>query len=72
MISIDWGTKIISVPKSYTTLIQATPTEIRELPLNQFRLDLKALEDDAAGIPHLVTHRHNTEVILKNKIIKRG
>lgn len=64
MISIDWGTKIISVPKSYTTLIQASPTEIRELPLNQFRLDLKALEDDAEGIPHLVTHRHNTETIL--------
>ena len=64
MISIDWGTKVISIPKAYTTLIQSTPTEIRELPLNQFRLDLKALEDDAEGMPHLVTHRHNTEVIL--------
>lgn len=63
-ITIDWGTQIINIPKSYTTLIQASPTEIRELPLNQFRLDLKVLEADLEGIPHLVTHSHNTEVLL--------
>ena len=71
MISIDWGTKIISVPKSYLTLIQSSPTEIRELPLNQFRLDLKALEVDFEGIPHLVTHRHNTEVTLGGIVYAR-
>lgn len=70
-ISVDWGTKVITVPKSYTTLIQSTPSEIRELPLNQFRLDLKALEASAPGMPHLVTHRHNTEVLLGGIVYAR-
>ena len=71
MISIDWGTKIITVPKAYTTLIQSIPTEIRELPINQFRLDLKALESGFEGMPHLVTHVHNTEVLLGGIVYAR-
>jgi hypothetical protein len=60
-ISINWSTKIISVPKSYLTLVSGS---VYELDTDQFRLDLKALEDDEVGIPHLDTHRHNTEVVL--------
>ena len=71
MISIDWATKIISVPKAYLTLIQSSPTEIRELPLNQFRLDLKALEAAVEGMPYLITHRHNTEVTLGGIVYAR-
>lgn len=63
-ISIDWGTKVISVPKSYLTLIQAFPTEIYDLPLNQFRLDLKTLEASIHGVAYVRTHNHNTEVNL--------
>lgn len=63
-ISINWGTKVISVPKADTTLIQASPSEIRELDLNTFRLALKALEAGEEGQPHLDTHTHNTEVTL--------
>lgn len=63
-ISIDWGTKVISIPKADLTLIQLTPTEIREMSLNWFRLQLKSLEDDAGGMPFLKTHDHNTEVLL--------
>jgi len=63
-ISIDWGNRIINVPRSDLTLIQATPTEIRELDLNTFRLTLKDLEDDAVGMIFPDTHRHNTEVLL--------
>ena len=63
-ISIDWGTRIVYVPKADTTLVQATPTEIRELNLNTFRLALKALEDNEQGITYPDTHTHNTEVIL--------
>lgn len=62
MISIDWGTKIITVNKADMTLVQSSPTVIYELDLNAFRLTLKDLEDDEAGIPHLDTHNHNTEV----------
>ena len=57
-ISIDWSTKVISVPKDYMTLVQSSPTEIRELSINQFRLDLKDLEDNVDGIVNPDTHRH--------------
>ena len=43
-ISVDWATGIISVPKSYMLLVQAVPTEIRELNIDTFRLDLKDLD----------------------------
>jgi len=52
------------VPKADLTLIQSSPTEIREMNLNWFRLQLKDLEDSTDGIPMPDTHRHNTEVTL--------
>lgn len=61
-ITIDWGTKVINVPKSDLGLVQSTPTEIRELDLNWFRLQLKDLEDSVDGIPMLDTHVHNPPV----------
>ena len=60
-ISITWGTKTINVPQSYLTNITGT---LYELDTEQFRLDLKALEDDEAGIAFPDTHRHATEVIV--------
>jgi len=60
-ISIDWGTKIISVPQSYLTNLGGG---VYELDLDEFRLDLKDLEDDEEGMAHLDTHIHNTEVTL--------
>lgn len=63
-ISIDPQTFIISIPKADLALIQASPTEIRELNLNTFRLELKAYEDDEQGMYLLKTHSHNTEVSL--------
>ena len=57
-ITVNWATKVISVPKADTTLIQASPTEIRQLDLNTFRLTLKDLEDGEEGIVYLDTHRH--------------
>jgi hypothetical protein len=62
MISIDWATKIITVPKSYTTLITMSPFEKRSLDIDQFRLDLKALEASVEGMPFDDTHIHNTTV----------
>lgn len=60
-ISIDWGNKIINIPQSYLTNVSGT---LYELDTDQFRLDLKALEDDEAGMPFPDTHRHNTEVTI--------
>jgi len=61
-ISIDWDDGIIFVPKDYTTLVQSTPTEIRDLDTNLFRLDLKALEASIEGMPFPKTHTHNPPV----------
>ena len=61
-ISIDWGTKIISVPKADMLLVQATPFEVRELDLDWFRLQLKDLEDSEEGMSFPDTHLHNTTV----------
>ncbi|MHA1661892.1 MAG: hypothetical protein ACTSWQ_00835 [Candidatus Thorarchaeota archaeon] len=61
-VNIDWGDRIINVPKADMTLVQSVPTEIRQLNLNTFRLTLKSLEDDEEGMPFPDTHSHNTEV----------
>jgi hypothetical protein len=63
-ISIEWGTRIINVPRNDMTLIQSSPTEIRELNINTFRLALKSLEDDIEGMMFPDTHSHNAEVIV--------
>ena len=57
-ITITWGTKTINIPKADTVLLQSTPTEIRQLDLNQFRLTLGELQDTEEGISHPPTHRH--------------
>jgi hypothetical protein len=58
-LSIDWATKVISIPKTDLTLIQGT---LYELNTNEFRLWLKDIEDSEEGMPYEDTHRHNTEV----------
>lgn len=58
-ISIDWGNSIIYIPQSYLANISGT---LYELDTEQFRLDLKALEDDEEGMAFPDTHIHNTEV----------
>lgn len=62
-ITIDWANKIINIPKVDLTLVQSTPSEIRSMDINWFRLILKDLEDDFdQGMPFVDTHRHNTTV----------
>jgi len=62
MISIDWKTFVIYIPKVDMTNIQMSPTEIWELDSNAFRLRLKDIEDDADGMGFLKTHDHNPPV----------
>lgn len=57
-ITVTWATKIINIPKDYLGVVQLNPTEIREMDLNAFRLDLKGLEGGEEGVPFLDTHRH--------------
>ena len=63
-ISINWTTKVISIPKNDLDLVQSSPTEIRELDLDVFRLALKNLEDSEAGMINPDTHRHNPSVTI--------
>jgi len=70
-VNISWDTKIINVPKTATTLIDAGPPEIRELDVDAFRLQLKNLEDDAEGVTFTDTHKHNTEVTLAGLVLAR-
>jgi len=69
-ISVNWPTRIITVPKADTTLIQSSPTEIRELDIDDFRKALKDLEDDE-GMPFLDTHSHNTTVTVGGVTLAR-
>lgn len=60
-ISINWPTKVITVPQSYLTNLGGG---VYQLDVNQFRLDLKDLEDNEQGISYLDTHRRNAPVTL--------
>lgn len=60
-ISINWITKVIDVPQSYLTFVSGI---LYELDVDQFRLDLKDIEDSEEGVPFEDTHRHNAAVTL--------
>lgn len=70
-LEILWGTKIIFVPKSETTVVQTNPTEVRQLDLNKFRNALKNLEDTEEGAPFPPTHQHNTTVTVGGVTLAR-
>jgi hypothetical protein len=57
-IAVDWITREVTIPKADLLLVQSTPTEIRQLDLNLFRLELKELESGQQGVPYLITHNH--------------
>ena len=70
-ISVNWPTKIISVPKADMTLISSSPFEVRQLDINVFRLTLKDREDDEEGQPWPTTHNHNTTVTVGGVTLAR-
>lgn len=61
MITIDWLTKIISVPQSYLTFVSGS---LYNFDTYQFKKDLKTLEASAAGMVNDDTHEHVTEIVL--------
>lgn len=68
-LSIDWGTKVISVPQADLSLISAGKYE---LDVDAFRLELRGLEDDEAGIVFLSTHTHVTTLTLSGATFARA
>jgi hypothetical protein len=63
-ISIDWGSRVINVPRADMALVQSDPFEVRQLNIDTFRLALKSLEDSEEGMAFPDTHRHTTQVTL--------
>lgn len=70
-ITIDWGAKVIFVPKFVSALVQSSPSEVRQLDLDVFRLALKDLEDSDNGIVFPTTHNHNTTVTVGGVTLAR-
>lgn len=70
-VSIDWPTKVISVPKADTQLVSIGPPEIRALDLDQFRKDLNALQAGEEGMPELTTHTHSAPVTVGGVTLAR-
>jgi hypothetical protein len=67
----DPNNLIINIPRNDMTLIQSNPTEIRQLDLNAFRLELKSIEDSSEGIAFPRTHNHNTTVTVGGVVLAR-
>jgi len=57
-ITIDWGTKVINIPRADLQLVQSVPNEVRQLDIDDFRRTLNDLQDDAVGMPYPTTHQH--------------
>lgn len=69
--SIDWENRIINISRSDMLLIQSSPSEIRQLDTDAFRLELKAQEASETGAPFLDTHQHNTTVTVGGVTLAR-
>lgn len=67
-LSINWTTKVISIPQADLTSLWGG---IYELDVDAFRLALKDIEDNNDGISFPDTHRHNTEVTLSGTTFAR-
>ena len=59
--TINWATKVITVPQTDLTPLSGT---MYEYSINTFRLALKNLEDDEEGMPFLKTHEHTPPTTL--------
>lgn len=56
-ISIDWPTRVISIPKADLLLVQSTPIEIRQLDIDAFRLELHDVQDgEGMPFPDIFSH----------------
>jgi len=66
---VEWGTKIIHIPRNDLFLVQTVPSEIRQLDVDALHDRLKDIEDDEDGIAYLDTHSHNPSVTISGAIL---
>jgi hypothetical protein len=67
-ITVNWTTKVISIPQADLTLISGT---LYDADTDAIRLSLKALEA-GEGMPFLDTHNHTTELTVAGTTLARG
>lgn len=70
-ISIDWATKVITIPKADTALVDIGPPEIRSLNVDTFRKDLNGLQDSEFGMAFETTHIHTAPVTIGGVTLAR-
>jgi hypothetical protein len=49
--SVNWGTRVITIPKADTTLVSVSP-DVRSLDINDLWVALRDIQDDEAGIDY--------------------
>jgi len=67
-VSVDYATKIITIPKADLTLVTGT---LYELDTEALRRELAALQDDEEGIWADTMYTHNTEVTVAGTTFAR-
>ena len=67
-ISINWGTKVISIPQNDLTFVE---TGVYSLDLSDFKSWVQAEEASEAGIANERILKHNTEVTLSGVTFAR-
>lgn len=67
-ITINWATRVISIPKADMTQLSATRYELN---VDALRLALKDLEDSEEGMAFPSTHAHNTTVTVGGVTLAR-
>jgi len=60
-ISVDWGTKVVSIPQNYLTFVSGS---LYELNVTQFFRDCRDMSDNEDGIVFPRIIRHSTEVTI--------
>lgn len=61
---VDWESRVIAIPKEDMSLLQSTPSEVRQLDALDFWLKCRDLEDSAVGMlyPPIVSYNEATVV----------
>ena len=62
-LSIDWINSRVVIPKAHLTLVTASP-EVYALDMDEFRLELKAIEASEEGMPFVDIHKHTAQSTL--------
>lgn len=73
-ITIDYSDPseyVINVPKADMLLVSSSPTEIRQLDINDFRLTLNDLMDDADGMWAVTNHFHTPPLTVAGVTLSR-